>query len=60
MRYFDGAGNVVATDHEYVRLVIQPGETRRGTVVGETRWASGWANGDLRVVNAEPLRPFTR
>jgi hypothetical protein len=60
MRYFDNAGSVVRTDHEYVRLVIQPGETRRGTVVGETRWGSGWAGGDLRVVNAEPLRPVTR
>jgi hypothetical protein len=60
MRYFDRAGSVVATGHEYLRLVLQPGETRRGTVVGETRWASGWTNGDLRVVDAEPLKPVTR
>jgi hypothetical protein len=60
MRYFDSAGSVVGTDREYVRLVLQPGETRRGTVVGATRWASGWTKGDLRVVGAEPLRPVTR
>jgi len=60
MRYFDSAGSVVQTDHEYVRMVLQPSETRRGQVVGETRWASGWAKADLRVVDAEPLRPVTR
>jgi hypothetical protein len=60
MRYFDSADNVVETGREYVRLVLQPGETRRGTVVSQTRWASGWAKGDLRVVDAEPLRPVTR
>jgi hypothetical protein len=60
MRYVDSAGSVVGTDHEYVRLVVQPGETRRGRVVGETRLGTGWANGDLRVIDAEPLRPVTR
>ena len=60
MRYFDSAGSVVDTGRAYVRLVLQPGETRRGTVVGETRCASGWAKADLRVVDAEPLRPVTR
>jgi hypothetical protein len=57
IQYLDGAGRVVKTDYEYVRLVIQPGETRRGTVVGESRWESGWATGDLRLLAAEPLRP---
>jgi hypothetical protein len=60
IRYFDSAGSAVATNREYVRLVVQPGETRRGTVVGETRWAAGWEKGNLRVVDAEPLRPVTR
>jgi hypothetical protein len=60
IRYFDSAGRVVETGREYVRLVIQPGETRRGTVVGETRWAPGWATADLRFVDAEPIRPVSR
>ena len=60
LRYFDSAGSVVETGREIVRLVLQPGETRRGRVVGQARWGSGWAKADLRVVDAEPLRPVAR
>jgi hypothetical protein len=61
LRYFDSAGSVVDTRREFVLLVLQPGETRRGRVVDRTtRWTSGWVKADLRVVGAEPLRPVTR
>lgn len=60
IRYFDRAGGVVARHAEVVWLVLQPGETRRGTVVDDARRASGWAKTDLRVVDAQPLRPVTR
>jgi hypothetical protein len=60
LRYFDSTGSVVATNHEYVRLVVQPGETRRARVIGESRWGEGWARGELRVEAAEPLRPLAR
>jgi hypothetical protein len=60
MRYFDGTGRIVETGHEFVRLVVQPGETIGGTVVDRTRWASRWVTADFRVVDAEPLRPVTR
>ena len=60
MRYFDSTGSVVETGRGFVSLVLQPGETRRGTVVDGTRRASGWAKADLRVVGAEPLRPVRR
>ena len=59
MRYFDSAGSVVETRGEIVWLLIQPGETRRATVVDGARWASGWAKADLRVADAQPLRPVT-
>lgn len=60
LRYLDGVGSVVETHREVVWLVLQPGETRRGTVVDHARRASGWAKADLRVVDAQPLRPVTR
>jgi hypothetical protein len=60
MRYFDSAGRVVEKRAEMVWLVVQPGETRRGTVVDDARGASGWAKADLRVADAKPIRPVTR
>ena len=59
MRYFDSAGNVVETRGEMVWLLVQPGETRRATVEDGARWASGWVKADLRVANAQPIRPVT-
>ena len=60
MRYFDSAGRVIEKRGEMVWFLIQPGETRRGIVVDDSRSASGWAKADLRVVDAQPLRPVKR
>jgi hypothetical protein len=46
------------TRREFVWIVVQPGETRSGTVIDGTRWSSDWTRADLRVVDAEPLTPF--
>jgi hypothetical protein len=58
MRYYDATGTLRDTRREFVWIVVQPGETRSGTVIDGTRWSSDWTRADLRVVDAEPLTPF--
>jgi hypothetical protein len=59
LRYFDSAGSVVERHREVVWMVVQPGEMRRGTVVDDSRRDAGKAKAELRVVDAQPLRPVT-
>lgn len=58
MRYFDSAGRVVETRTEMVWMVVQPGETRRGTAVEYAH--AGWVKGDFSLADAKPIRPVTR